>query len=105
MNEEKQLSSVTIDDTVYESQLTRKYLNRKKYVPNDPGAINAFIPGIVRKITVVNGQSISKGDPLLVLEAMKMMNNLTAHINGKVKQVHVREGEMVTKGQLLIELH
>lgn len=104
MIEEKQLSSLVIDDTVYESHLTRKYLNRKRYQPAEPNKISAFIPGIIRKIDVRNGQSVNKGDALLTLEAMKMMNNLTSHLDGKVKKIYVKEGEMVTKGQILIEL-
>jgi len=104
MNDEKQLSSLTIDDTVYESHVTRKYLARKKYSPAEPNKICAFIPGIIRKVYVHNGQSVSKGDALLILEAMKMMNNLTSPLEGRVKKVYIQEGQMVTKGQLLIEL-
>jgi biotin carboxyl carrier protein len=104
MTEEKQFSSIIIDDTVYEAQLTRKYLGRKKYHPAEPNKICAFIPGVVRVINVQTGQSVKKGEGLMTLEAMKMMNNITAHINGKVKRIFVNEGEMIPKGHPLIEL-
>ena len=74
MIENKNLSSIIIDDTVYEAQLTKKYLDRKKYVPLDPNKIYDAIPGVVHEIVVRPGQSIKKGERLVVLEAMKMMN-------------------------------
>ena len=104
MNDEKQLSSLVIDDTVYESHLTKKFMTRKRYMPSDPNKLYAFIPGIIRSVSVHNGTTVKEGDELLVLEAMKMMNTIKSHLNGHVLKVHVREGEMVTKGQLLLEL-
>jgi biotin carboxyl carrier protein len=103
MIENKNLSSIIIDDTVYESQLNSKFLNRKKYKPVDPKINCARIPGVIRSISVHNGQSVKIGDQLLTLEAMKMMNNLKSNLNAKVKKIYVKEGEMVTKGQMLIE--
>jgi Acetyl/propionyl-CoA carboxylase, alpha subunit len=103
MIENKNLSSIIIDDTVYESQLNSKFINRKKYRPVDPKIISARIPGIIRSISVRNGQSVNQGDQLLTLEAMKMMNNLKSHLNAKIKKIYVKEGEMVAKGQILVE--
>lgn len=62
------------------------------------------MPGLVVRIAVSEGDTVDKGDPLLVLEAMKMENELKAESAGSISSVHVAEGDAVTKGQLLIEI-
>ena len=104
MNEDRQLSKIVIDDVAYETKVTSKYLRRKPYVAIDPNKIFAYIPGIINKINVHEGQRISRTQSLLVLEAMKMKNDVTSPIDGKIKSIHVKESQMVVKGQLLIEL-
>lgn len=64
--------------------------------------VHAPMPGLVLKIEVVEGQTIRAGDGLLVLEAMKMENEIFSSGDATVETIHVREGEAVTKGQLLI---
>lgn len=103
MNETDNRNSIVIDDTVYETQLTRKYRLRKPYQVPNPKMINAFIPGIIREITVKRGQNVKEGDKLLILEAMKMKNTLTSLRTGTIKEIRVEIGDMVYKGQLLIE--
>jgi len=50
------------------------------------------------------GDKVSAGTPLLILEAMKMRNEVLSPIDGVVKKIHVKEGEMVPKSFLLIEM-
>lgn len=104
MEEQKITSTLIINDTVYTTKLTNKYKLRKPYVAPDPKKILAFIPGIIQNIAVKKGQQVKEGDQLLILEAMKMKNTLTAPINGKIKEIKVKCGDMVLKNQLLIEL-
>jgi biotin carboxyl carrier protein len=92
-----------IDDTVYETLPTRKYLQRKPYAAPDPKKVLCFIPGVVRKIAVKPGQRVARGEHILILEAMKMQNDIAAPADGVVKNVFVEIGQMVTKGQALIE--
>lgn len=66
--------------------------------------IKAPMPGMILKILVEPGQQISKGDGLLILEAMKMENVLKAAANGVVKSVNVVERVAVEKGTVLIEM-
>ncbi len=62
------------------------------------------MPGLILNITVKPGDQVHEGDPLLVLEAMKMENQLSASGEGIVKEILVNKGDAVDKGQLLIEL-
>lgn len=61
------------------------------------------IAGVVFKVTSEVGQEINVDDLLLVLEAMKMETNITAHVAGKIKAIHVSPGEAVKSGQVLVE--
>lgn len=66
--------------------------------------IRAPMPGMVLKVLVVPGQAISKGDPVLILEAMKMENVFKAPSDAVVKEVKVTERKAVEKGEVLIVL-
>jgi propionyl-CoA carboxylase alpha chain len=67
------------------------------------GVLKAPMPGLVVRIQVQPGAQVSAGDPLVVLEAMKMENELKAGAAGTVKSVLVGPGEAVEKGQILVE--
>jgi biotin carboxyl carrier protein len=60
------------------------------------------MPGKVLQVSAKPGDVVSPGDPLLILEAMKMENVLAAEIAGTVKEVHVKAGDMVDPGKLLV---
>ncbi len=101
--EENRTGKLIIDDTSYETRLTKKFRTRKPYVKYDPNKVNAFIPGIIRDINVKEGARVKEGEQLLILEAMKMKNLLLSHREGKIKRIMVQSGDMVLKNQLLIE--
>lgn len=104
MENEINTNSLIIDDTVYETQLTKKYRQRKPYTKPDPRQVHAHIPGVIREIYVKPGQTIKEGDKILMLEAMKMKNILTSLRSGTVGQIRVEIGDMVYKGQILMEI-
>jgi len=66
--------------------------------------IKAPMPGLILDVLVKVGDTVKEGDYLLVLEAMKMENTLTALGDGVVKEVSVKKGEKVEKNQMLIEM-
>jgi pyruvate carboxylase subunit B len=66
--------------------------------------IRAPMPALVTRVEVHVGDSVSPGQGLVVLEAMKMENEIRAHQAGTVKEVHVAQGSPVEKGELLILL-
>lgn len=67
-----------------------------------PGVIKAPIPGVIISIKVEVGDEVKIGDPLLVLEAMKMENEIHSSLTGTVKRITVSKGDHVTKGDTLV---
>lgn len=65
--------------------------------------ITAPMPGLILDIAVTAGQQVKEGDTLLILEAMKMENSLTASFDGVIKSIPACKGDTVDKDQLLIE--
>jgi biotin carboxyl carrier protein len=66
--------------------------------------IVAPIPGIVLSLDIKVGDVINIGDRLLVLEAMKMENNITSEKAGTVSAIHVKVGQQVLQDEILLEL-
>ena len=64
----------------------------------------APMPGVVLKILVKPGDVVTKGTPLVILEAMKMEHVIAAHSDGAVSSVNCHEGEMVQAGVELVTL-
>ena len=79
-------------------------LGMKVGVTQKVGDIKAPMPGLVLEIAVEIGQTVTKGDKVLILEAMKMENVIKAAGDGVVKAIHTTKGQPVEKGQLLIEM-
>jgi len=67
-------------------------------------SMSAPMPGIVLKILVSVGQSVTKGMPLLILEAMKMEHQIVAPRDGTVAAINCTEGELVQPGLDLVEI-
>jgi biotin carboxyl carrier protein len=68
-----------------------------------PGALKAPMPGLVVRVQVTAGQRVAAGTGVVVLEAMKMENELRAAMDGVVRSIRVAAGEAVEKGQVLVE--
>jgi biotin carboxyl carrier protein len=95
---------ININSGLYKTRLSNRYINRKPYKKSDPRFIMSFIPGTILDILVKEGQEVSKGEDLMILDAMKMKNRLKCNIDGKIKRIAVKPGTRVAKGVLLIEL-
>lgn len=68
------------------------------------GGLVSPMPGRVRRVLVSEGASVERGQPLLVLEAMKMEHSIRAPKDGVVRRVCVAEGDLVDAGVELVEL-
>ncbi len=97
------MEELVIGGAVYRTRLTTKFRNRKQWTRPDERKVVAFIPGTIQDIMVEEGMEIKQGTPLLILEAMKMRNNLLAPITGVIEKIHVSVGDQVPKSHLLME--
>ena len=68
---------------------------------DDMGVITAVMPGLVIKINKKAGDKVEVGDVVVILEAMKMQNELQARQSGVIKQINVKQGESVEMRQVL----
>ncbi|XTR38446.1 pyruvate carboxylase [Paraclostridium tenue] len=71
---------------------------------NNPLQIGASIPGKVVKVLVKENQSVKKNEPIIVIEAMKMETVIVAKTDGIIKNILVKQGELVKDKQLLVEM-
>jgi biotin carboxyl carrier protein len=68
------------------------------------GVIKAPLPGTIISINAKAGDKVKMGDRLLIMEAMKMENNINADKEGVVKEIKVKEGDSVLEGDVLVEI-
>jgi biotin carboxyl carrier protein len=69
-----------------------------------PQAVRSPMPGKVVKVLVAPGDSVKSGAPVVVVEAMKMENELRSPRDGKVREVKVQEGQAVEANQMLVTI-
>jgi len=98
------LETLLVDETSYKTELTAKYKNRKPWSPPDNRKVTAFLPGTVTQILVKKGDMVQAGQTVVKFEAMKMVNNVQALADGKVKDVFVKTGDKFPKGFVLAEM-
>jgi biotin carboxyl carrier protein len=79
-------------------------LTGRRTGPAGGGAVRAPMPGLVVRVEVAVGDRVEAGAALVVVEAMKMQNELRAARAGRVAQIHIRPGVAVEKGALLVTL-
>lgn len=70
---------------------------------NEAKVCRSPVSGIVVRLIAQPGQALQVGDPLMVLEAMKMETNITAPIAGRIAAIHVTQGDNVQSGQVVVE--
>jgi len=68
------------------------------------GVIKAPLPGLILKVMVKEGDSVKVGQPVCVMEAMKMQNNIAATTDGVISKISVSEGASVLEGQELVTI-
>lgn len=101
--------TIVVNGVKYQVALENKFdallkqLGMDKLAGNKVNNIKAPMPGLVLRINVTVGDTIKKGDALLVLEAMKMENVIKATGDAVVKKISVTEKTAVEKGTVLIE--
>ncbi len=66
--------------------------------------ISAPMPGKILDILIEENADVKQGEAIIILEAMKMQNEILAHISGKVKKVYIKQNDLVMKDDILIEI-
>ena len=98
---EGEIFSIEIKDEL-DQMIDTKGLNAgggKKHIN-----IKAPMPGLVLEIAVTTGQQVNEGDKILILQAMKMENSIVVPANATIKEILVATGDVVERGQVLVEL-
>ncbi|WP_319502043.1 biotin/lipoyl-containing protein [uncultured Draconibacterium sp.] len=104
MAEEKELKNLVIQGAVYKTTYTKRFENRIKYVTPDPNELYSFIPGTIIDIFIKTKQKVKEGETLLLLEAMKMENQVRMPFDGEIVKIHVKKGEVIPNRHLMIEI-
>jgi 3-methylcrotonyl-CoA carboxylase alpha subunit len=92
---------VFFDGRVYRFEIATRGARRPR---GHHGSLAAPMPATVRKIQVATGDTVARGDALIILEAMKMELPIRANADGVVTAINCREGELVSPGVGLIEI-
>jgi biotin carboxyl carrier protein len=109
LNEEEGTQSIKVNGNLYtvsikdELDLLLKRLGLDKGLSNTIRDVKAPMPGLVLKILVEEGATVSKGDNLLVLEAMKMENIIKSPTAGQIKKIFVHQGDKIEKNTVLVQ--
>jgi len=96
-------SELEIGGIVYKTTLPSRF-QQKKWNPKNIGEIEALITGIIKNIFVKKGDPVKKGDCVLLLEAMKMNNEILSPVDGTVQDIFVTENSNVTKGTIMVKI-
>ena len=76
----------------------------KKTVSSRATSVNAPLPGNIYKILVGVGDEVKKGDKIMIMESMKMENNVLAEKEGTISSIRVKEGDAVLQNEVLAEI-
>ena len=104
MAEQEKSQIIIVHSAKYQTTYTKKYENRKVWVEPNFNHINSYIPGTVIDILVKDGQKVAAGQSILILEAMKMYNDIKMPFKGKIVKVYVEVGQKIPKNFLMIEI-
>ncbi len=102
MNRENK--TLRIDDALYETEIPEDLLKGRYRGIRDSHEIRAIIPGTIAEIKVRKGDKVTAGQVIMILEAMKMFNDVEVEIDGRIAEIHVAVGDNVKKGQVMARL-
>jgi len=93
--------SFTIESPI--SYRRRKYLEKYKQT-NKLEVISAPMPGKIVELLVEENARVKEGEAILILEAMKMQNEIITQVSGKIQKIHVKAGDSVAKDEVMMEI-
>ncbi|MBN2059321.1 MAG: acetyl-CoA carboxylase biotin carboxyl carrier protein subunit [Deltaproteobacteria bacterium] len=98
------MGKLCVDDTFYSTEFPEGYINISSKDLPDPCEIRAIIPGTVLDVSVKKGQRVSREQVVILLEAMKMLNEIESGLEGQIDEIFVSPGDNVEKNQLMIRI-
>ena len=104
MTKKEELKNLIIQGAIYKTTYTKKFENRINYETPDDNLIYSFIPGTIIDIFVKPKEKVKEGETLLLLEAMKMQNQVRMPFDGEIVKVHVKKDEVIPKKHLMLEV-
>src|SRR6056297_1709031 len=104
MTEKKEWKNLVVQGAVYKTTYTWKFENRVKWETPNPNHIYSFIPGTIIDIYVKPRAKVREGETLLLLEAMKMQNQVRMPFDGEIVKIHVKRDDVVPKKHLMLEI-
>lgn len=104
IQKEEEYKKLVVQGTVYQTKLTWKFENRVKWVTPNPNHIYSFIPGTIIDIFVKPKEKVKEGETLLLLQAMKMQNQVRMPFDGEIVKIHVKKDDVVPKKFLMLEI-
>jgi len=104
MAEKKELKNLIIQGAIYQTTFTKKFENRVNYESPNENMLYSFIPGTINDIYVKTRQKVKEGETLLLLEAMKMQNQVRMPFDGEIVKIHVKKDEVIPNRHLMVEI-
>ncbi|MFY0654186.1 MAG: acetyl-CoA carboxylase biotin carboxyl carrier protein subunit [Cyclobacteriaceae bacterium] len=110
IDKDSKVVNIMVNNTVYSVQvkdrmdLLLKKMGFENQAASKENSVKAPMPGLILDVMVEEGATVSKGDPLLILEAMKMENIIKSPADGTVSSLKVKVGESVEKNHTMIML-
>lgn len=108
IDEEKGNYSIMMGGRLYEGQVLDErallLAQRKGGLGGSSGDVNSPMPGLIVAIPVEQGQTVKQGQTVIILESMKMQNELKAPGDGVISAIHVSAGQTVDKGAVLVTI-
>lgn len=117
---EDNIAEIDVNGSIYQVELDEQVKTTKtpKLVRSKPVAttetapkpvtslskVEAPLPGSIFKINVKEGDEVKKGQVIMIMEAMKMENNILSEKDGVISKIHVSEGASVLQGDVLVEI-
>ena len=100
--------AVMMDGRLFETQVLDEramlLIQRRGGLSSGSGEVHAPMPGLIVLVTAEIRQTVAQGDTLVILESMKMQNELKSPVDGIVTAIHAEAGQAVDKNSLLVEI-
>ena len=104
MAEQEKLQVIIVHSAQYLTTYTKKYENRKVWEEPNLNHIKSYIPGTVVDILIKEGQTCEEGQSIMILNAMKMYNDIKMPFKGKILKINIEKEQKIPKNFVMIEI-